>query len=120
LPEAEERFRAALTLDPGNPLARRGLAEALMARTPLYRPFLRYSLFMEGAGPGGRLAVIAGLWALVNAAVPLLRAGARPLPGMAAPVEAVYLAFCAYTWFAAPVTRLLLSRQYPWLRQTRE
>jgi tetratricopeptide (TPR) repeat protein len=120
LREAEERFRAALTIDPTNVLARRGLAEVLMARSFLYRPFLRFSLFMESAGTGAQLAVIAGLWAVVNAAVPLLRTGPPPLPAIATPLQAVYLAFCGYTWFVTPVTRFVLSRHYPWLRQIDE
>ena len=35
----------------------------------------------------------------------------------AGPLQAVYLAFCAYTWFATPITRALLNRQYPWMRE---
>ena len=120
LRDAEDRFRAALTIDPTNMLALRGLAEVLMARSPLYRPFLRFSLFMQGAGTGVQLAVIAGLWALVSAAVPLLRAGREPLPAAAGPLQAAYLVFCAYTWFVTPVTRWVLARRYPWLRQIDE
>jgi tetratricopeptide (TPR) repeat protein len=115
--EAEERFRAALTIDPTNSLALHGLAEALMAQSPLYRPFLRFSLLLERSGTGVQLAVIAGLWALVNAAVPLLRSGAPPLPALAGPLQVAYLAFCAYTWFATPVVRFVLGRRYPWLRE---
>jgi Flp pilus assembly protein TadD len=118
--DAEARFRAALTIDPTNALALRGLTEALSAQSPLYRPFLRFSLFMESAGPGVQLAVIAGLWALVNAAMPLLRAGRAPLPAAAGPLQAVYLAFCAYTWFVTPVTRFVLARRYPWMRRIDE
>ncbi len=120
LRQAEERFRSALTLDPGNALAFHGLAESLMARSLLYRPFLSFSLLMERGGPGLQLAVIAGLWALVNAALPLLRAGRPPLPSAAGPLQVAYLAFCAYTWFATPVTRFILARQYPWLRRIHE
>lgn len=117
---AEERFRAALSIDPTNALALRGLAEALMARSVLYRPFLRFSLLLQNGGPGIQLAVIAGLWALVNAAVPVLRAGPAPLPSAAGPLQVVYLAFCVYTWFVSPVTRFVLARRYPWLRQSGE
>jgi Flp pilus assembly protein TadD len=120
LREAEERFRSALTLDPGSGLALRGLAECVMARSVLYRPFLSFSLFMERGGTGVQLAVIVGLWALVNAALPLLRAGRPPLPSAAGPLQVAYLAFCAYTWFATPVTRFILARQYPWLRRIDE
>lgn len=115
---AEERFRAALALDPGNRLARHGLAEALMARSALYRPFLRYALFVERASPGLQLAFVAGLWALVSSTVPLLRGGPSPLPALADPLRYLYFAFCFYTWFAEPVTRYLLSRHYPWMRDS--
>jgi hypothetical protein len=118
--EAEERFRAALGIDPTNALALRGLAEALMARSLLYRPFLRLSLALQAAGVGVQLGVIAGAWALVNAAVPVLRAAPAPFPAAVGPLQLAYLAFCAYTWFATPLTRALLSRQYPWLRHVGE
>jgi Flp pilus assembly protein TadD len=120
LPEAEERFRAALTIDPTNALALRGLTEVLMARSPLYRPFLRFSLLLQNAGPGGQLAVIAGVWALVNASVPLLRAAPSPWPAAAGPLQVGYLGFCAYTWFVTPLTRFVLARKYPWLRDAGE
>jgi len=118
--EAEERFRAALTLDATNSLALHGLAQAVMAQSLLYRPLLRFSLFLERSGTGVQLAVIAGLWALVSAAAPLLRASPDPWPALATPLQVAYLAFCVYTWFAAPVTRFLLARRYPWLRQIDE
>ena len=118
--EAEERFRAALTLDPNRALALRGLGEALMARSPAYRPFLRFSMFLQNAGPGVQLAVIAGLWALVNATVPVLRAAPAPFPAAAGPLQGSYLALCAYTWFVTPVTRFVLARRYPWLRTAGE
>jgi tetratricopeptide (TPR) repeat protein len=116
LDDAEERFRAALTLDPNNVLALHGLSEALMARSPLYRPFLKVSLFLQGAGPGVQLAAIAGLWALVNAAVPMLRGAPPPFPAAAGPLQGAYLVLCAYTWFVTPATRFVLARRYPWLR----
>lgn len=118
--EAEERFRAALVLDPTSALALKGLAEVVMSRSIFYRPFLRFSLFLQSAGVGAQLGVIAGLWALVNAAVPLLRAGPSPLPVLARPLETAYLVFCGYTWFITPVTRFILARQYPWLRELGE
>lgn len=116
LPQAEERFRSALTLDPTNALALRGLSEVVMARSIFYRPFLRFSMFLQTSGAGTQLAIIAGLWALVNAADPLLRSGSPPLPDLAGPLRVAYLALCVYTWFVAPVTRFILARQYPWLR----
>jgi tetratricopeptide (TPR) repeat protein len=113
--EAERCFRDALTLDPQNALALRGLAEALSARHVLYRPFLRYSTWMEQASMGMRVAVVAGAWAIASG----LRGTFRD--NLAAQlVDYVYIAFCAYTWFATPITRFILGRQYPWFRQVHD
>lgn len=113
---AEQRFRAALELDPSNKLALDGLATCVMGRSPLYRPFLGYSLFMQRIGVGWQIAVIAGVWVLYSGMAAVL--AASPSGQSALPyVRNGYLALCAYTWFAAPVTRWILSRHYPWLRQ---
>jgi tetratricopeptide (TPR) repeat protein len=114
-PAAESAFRASLTIAPANPLALRGLAEAVMAGAWLYRPFLKYSLFMERASPGIRLAIVAGAWVLVSAMTAVLSRDPATA-GAATGISYAYIAFCLYTWFAAPITRFLLSRRYPWLK----
>lgn len=115
---AERRFRTALELDPTHGPAQHGLAEALMARRPYYRPFLAYTTLLRRAPQAVRIAVVLGLWALVQTA----DAALRPLPDWQT-VRVVmawsYVAFCAYTWFADPFTRFLLRREYPWLRELR-
>lgn len=110
--EAEESFREALRLDPHQALARRGLEEAMMARHPAYRPFLRYSLWMQRSSQAARIAAVAGSWIVVSALAQALPADA----GTA--LNLVWLSLCAYTWFAAPISRWLLSRQYPFLRES--
>ncbi len=109
--EAEESYRAALTLNAHNAMALNGLAHVVMSRNWLYAPFLWYALLMSRAGMATRLLVVAGIWAFVS----LLRATffhAEPANSI---VSVAYLAVCAYTWFAEPVTRAILRRRYRWL-----
>lgn len=115
LDQAEQRFRAALELAPHNPLALSGLTEALMGRNLLYRPFLGWSLFMQRISLGARVAVVAGLWVFASGLAGALR-GSADLALLSVAVRWSYLAFCAYTWFAEPVTRFLLARHYTWMR----
>ncbi|MGH9884677.1 MAG: tetratricopeptide repeat protein [bacterium] len=114
--EAEERFKAALELDPTNGLARSGLATCVMSRAPVYRPFLGYSLFMQRIGVGWQVAVIAGVWVLYTGVAAVLAASPALVPALPF-VRYGYLGLCLYTWFASPVTQWILSRHYPWLRQ---
>jgi len=112
---AESAFRASLAIAPDNALALRGLAEAVMAGAWVYRPFLRYSLFMERASPGIRLAMVAGAWVVVSGLTAVL--SRQPSTATASAwIGYAYIAFCLYTWFATPITRFLLSRRYPWLK----
>ena len=113
---AEHAFRSALAIDPSNTLALRGLAEAVMAQSWVYRPFLRYSLFMERASNGVRFALIAGAWVLMQGVMAVL-ARRQDTAVAAQAFFYTYVAFCLYTWFAAPITRFLLARRYPWLKE---
>jgi len=112
---AEQRFRSALELQPAHGPAQRGLAEALMAKRPYYRPLLAYSTMLRAAPQAVRIAIVIGLWVLVQT----IDTALRPLPdwqGARSAILWTYLAFCAYTWFAEPITRWLLQREYPWFR----
>jgi tetratricopeptide (TPR) repeat protein len=108
--EAEECFRSALEIAPFNRLAIDGLAHVVMGKNILYRPFLSYALTMGKLGAGAQLLVVGSLWALVS----LTNAMLRDSPWSSV-VTIVYLAVCAYTWFAEPVTRAILRRKYSWL-----
>lgn len=112
---AELSFRTALEISPGNALALRGLAETVMAISSFYRPFFAFSAFMQRSGLAMQVAVIGGLWMFVSALRGIM-AGTPTWSRYGGGLEALYLAFCGYTWFARPVTRWLLSRKYPWLR----
>jgi tetratricopeptide (TPR) repeat protein len=109
--EAEQALRTALELNPMNRLAVDALAQALMARNPFYRPFLWYALRMRRLGPGVQLLVVASIWAIVSA---LLATVARE-GALSSLVTCGYLALCAYTWFADPITRAMLRRHYSWM-----
>jgi tetratricopeptide (TPR) repeat protein len=110
--ESEEAFRAALRLQPGDPLALRGLSELVKGRSPLYRPMLWFGQLMSRLGTDGQLGVLFGLWALYAGAQALLPEGNQSASDL---LTAVYFGFCAYTWFAEPITRAILRRHYPWL-----
>lgn len=109
LGEAEELFRSALEIEPHNALAIRGLAEVVMSKNILYRPFLSYALMMQRLGVGVQLMVVGSIWAFASALV------ASTTPPASDYITYGYLALCAYTWFAEPITRALLRRRYPWL-----
>lgn len=112
--EAEEAFRAALEIDPCNELAIAGLSRVVMAEVAFYRPFLAFAGFMRRHTVGMRAAIVLGLWLIVNAVRSVVSSDSSFAPAMHA-VFVAYLAFCLYTWFAAPITRWILRRRYPWL-----
>lgn len=109
--EAEEHFRTALEIEPHNALALEGLAQVVMAKSWAYRPFLAYGLAMQRFGVGVQMLVVASLWAIVSI---VDAAFIKSQPASTA-LTTCYLVLCAYTWFAAPVTRAILRRKYPWL-----
>ena len=109
--EAEEHFRTALELEPNNRLALDGLAQIVMAKNWLYKPFLTYQLLLMRLGLGAQLLVIASLWAIVRIVDVTFVTG----EGASTLLTLTYLGLCAYTWFAMPVTRAILRRRYPWL-----
>ena len=109
--EAEGHFRTALEIQPHNRLAIEGLAQVVMAKNWLYKPFMSYQLMMMRLGMGAQLLVVASLWALVS----IVNAAFIPDGPASTLLTVGYLAFCAYTWFAMPVTRAILRRRYPWL-----
>lgn len=108
-------FREALRLEPSHESARRGLVEALKARSPLYRPFLWWLMFAGRCGHGRALFLMCALiWGG--------RAVGRVLqqaPGFAVLGGGIVVA-CALlvwtSWVGAPLFDLLI-----WLRRdTRE
>lgn len=111
---AEERFRAALLLDPTSALARQGLAHTVMASNPLYRPMLAFNLRLMQAGQAGALGILFGAWAIQRTLVQALGSYEATL-GLAQGIRTAWLVFAVYTWFAAPITSWILRRHHPWL-----
>ena len=104
---AEEHFREALRLDPNMEWARDGVLEALKARNPIYRAFLRYKLWMAAMPVGRRLMVIFGGYFLYRIAWSATDANPTIAPVLWALIVA-YFVFVLLTWFANPIFNFLL------------
>jgi len=100
--EAAERFREALRLDPESELAQAGLAHAMKASHPLFRPFFRFFLWQERLSRGWRIAITVGPILLVKALRP-----AADNPFVIALI-ALWIAFVAVTWLSVPIANLAL------------
>ncbi|MFM2430104.1 MAG: hypothetical protein RLZZ511_1317 [Cyanobacteriota bacterium] len=103
---AIDGFREGLRLDPLNDSAREGMILALKARNPLYRLFLKYQLWLGKMPPQMRLAALAvplmGMrFVRVMARIPAMQPIAYTLAGL-------YLLFLFSSWFAVPITNLIL------------
>lgn len=104
---AIEHFREALRLEPSMEYARLGIVEAMKARNPVYRPILRFFLWMGSLQGRTQMWLILGLFFGVR----LIRQVARSQPSLAPflyPVIFLYLAFVLLTWVSDPLFNLLL------------
>lgn len=105
--EAIEHFREALRLEPDMEYARIGIVEAMKARNPIYRPILRFFLWLGSLQGRSQMWLILGLFFGAR----LLRLVARSQPSLAPflyPILFLYLAFVLLTWVADPLFNLLL------------
>jgi tetratricopeptide (TPR) repeat protein len=105
--EAIEHFREALRLDPSMEYARIGIVEAMKARNPIYRPILRFFLWMGSLQGRSQAWLILGFFFGAR----LLGRVARSQPSLAPflyPVIFLYLAFVLLTWVSDPLFNLLL------------
>jgi tetratricopeptide (TPR) repeat protein len=105
-------FRESLRLNPEGEWARKGLAEALKARNPLYAGMLRYFLWMDRISDRTRWMVILGGWLAYR----ILRGVADANPALApwlVPLMIAYAAFVLLSWTAPQVFNavLLASRE---------
>ncbi|HVS18542.1 MAG TPA: tetratricopeptide repeat protein [Planctomycetota bacterium] len=112
---ALEHFREALRLDPSSETARAGLAEALKASNPLYRPILWWMLFSTRFSRGQSVLVVLGILFAARALTKIL--GAIPGLSLLAPVVLLaYMLMVWTSWVGTALFDLLL-----WLRRdTRE
>ena len=100
--EAAERFREALRLDPESEFAQAGLAEAMKASHPLFRPLFRFFMWQERLSTGWKVALVVG---------PLLALRAlRPVADNPFVLGLIVLwaLFVAATWLAAPIANVAL------------
>ena len=104
---AAEHFGLALRREPGLDLARAGMVEALKAKNPLYRLYLRYAFFMSRLTANYQWGVIIGFYVLFR----IQRGVAASQPALAPVINPllVFLAVVARsTWTLGPVGDLLL------------
>jgi tetratricopeptide (TPR) repeat protein len=59
--QAKAHFAEALRINPNFEYARLGMVEAIKAKNPLYRLFLKYQFFMSKYSASGQMAIIVGL-----------------------------------------------------------
>jgi tetratricopeptide (TPR) repeat protein len=100
--EAAERFREALRLDPESEFAQAGLAEAMKASHPLFRPLFRFFMWQERLSTGWRAALIIGPLIALRALRP---AADNPL---VLALIVLWIAFVALTWLGAPIANVVL------------
>jgi hypothetical protein len=101
--EAAERFREALRLDPESELAQAGLADAMKAGHPLFRPLFRFFLWQERLSRNWKIAVTVGPLVAVRALRPA--ADHNPLVWS---LIGLWILFVAVTWMSVPLANLAL------------
>lgn len=100
---ALRHFRASLQREPGERSAQHGLLEALRARNPVYRGFLRVALRVYWISPLLKwVAIAVGVSAAAYAGLLEL-----PRPVVLA-VQAAIIAAAVFTWTARPLADLLM------------
>jgi Flp pilus assembly protein TadD len=100
--EAAERFREALRLDPESEFAQAGLAEAMKASHPLFKPLFRFFMWQERLSTGWRAALIIGPLIALRALRP---AADNPIVLV---LIVLWIAFVALTWLGAPLANVVL------------
>ena len=101
--EAAERFREALRLDPESEFAQAGLADAMKAEHPLFKPLFRFFLWQERLPRGWKIALTVGPILVVRA----LRPAADHNP-LVIGLIALWIAFVAVTWLSVPIANVAL------------
>jgi tetratricopeptide (TPR) repeat protein len=105
--KASEHFREALRLDPDSEWARQGVLETLRSYNPLYRPLLKFFLWMQSLSGRAQWGVIIGAYVLYRVLLGL--AGQNPTwKPFIMPVVFIYIAFVAATWIGKPLMNLAL------------
>src|SRR5262249_37749157 len=101
--EAVEHFREALRLDPESEFAQTGLADAMKAAHPLFRPYFRFYVWQSRLPRGWRIAIVVGPILAVTALTP----AAKHHPYLWGLIGLWFL-FLASTWLAVPLANVAL------------
>lgn len=100
---ALHHFRASLRREPGEQSTRRGLLEALRARNPVYRAFLRVALRLYWVPMYfSWVAIAIGIMLLAWVSIMDLP------PWLLLPLQAAVISICIFTWTAKPLADLLM------------
>jgi tetratricopeptide (TPR) repeat protein len=105
--KAKEHFREALRLDPDSEWARQGVLETLRTYNPLYRPLLKFFLWMQTLSGRAQWGVIIGAYVMYR----ILWAAADSNPALKPflmPILGLYIAFAVATWIGRPLMNLAL------------
>jgi tetratricopeptide (TPR) repeat protein len=111
---AEKHFREALRLDPESEWARQGVLESLRAYNPVYRPLLKYFIWMQSLGRGAQWGVILGGYFGYRILGGMAEANPALAPWLM-PLIVLYIVFAAATWLGQPLMNLAL-RLHPFGR----
>jgi tetratricopeptide (TPR) repeat protein len=102
---AEQHFREALRLEPDLDAAREGLLTSFRARSPFYRAYLGYCMWMARHKAGMQWAIIIGMVVGVR----VLRSIAQKFsPALATAIGALYLLLVLWLYVADAVGNLIL------------
>ncbi|WP_116126062.1 tetratricopeptide repeat protein [Lewinella sp. IMCC34183] len=104
---AADHFAQALRREPGSDYARGGMVEALKAKNPVYKLYLRYAFWMNKLTANYQWGVIVGFYVLYR----LLRWSADTYPELApylTPLLVLLVALGVSTWVIGPIGDLLL------------
>jgi tetratricopeptide (TPR) repeat protein len=102
---AETHFREALRLNPSFDPAREGLLTSFRARSPIYRGYLNYCMWMSRLKGGAQWAVILGLYFGFK----ILRSVATMFsPGLAIGIGVLYFVIVLWVFVADPVGNFIL------------
>ena len=105
--KAKEHFAQSLRADPTDDYARSGMAEAVKARNPLYRMFLKYAFFMQNLTQRYQWGVIIGIYVLYR----IINGVARSNPDLQPflyPLLGVLTVVAISTWVIEPIGNLFL------------
>ncbi|MCC6125313.1 MAG: tetratricopeptide repeat protein [Pirellulales bacterium] len=104
---AVAHFREALRLEPDSEWARQGVLETLRSYNPLYRPLLKFFLWMQSLSGAAQWGVVIGLYFCYRFLWGLTREYPSWKPFIM-PLIILYVAFAAATWIGKPLMNLAL------------